>query len=732
MKNKVLLSIFTLISFISFGFIVNAEELNLTPGEEKMITYPTDSVDYQTKKHSSFQCKSTSDNTTILNHTADGGGFGVIYKSSSKTFQDGSVECNYKTVSGEKRVTTYVIKYDFGGVITLHGMQTNAPDANGDLNIVFPSFFNDGVKSYSVTSGANYVNVICPNSAINNHCTIQVADAAYNQGPVTAEVVFTLADGKKFPVEVRINAWGAARAYPGGYVTCKANNSQWKEQFGVFAGNINFWQATTGAEIQLPDCGDGKERIETAGTPIVFAGWVDTWDGSEFHNLQVTIQAPNKCAEVAGADHFYPAGKTHTVRGDKKARYTACFEYVPMVRVAPGHGELSDKSWKEGVTGIFYKEPSGNSQISLPKANEVSNEAGGMHHELKGWQNEFNRNIIEDPGASGDADGTVYTAIYDYDANGSYNNKSVYINDTVNVSLSTKVVKSCTTETNEYLSVKKETDAAGNPVCVVTGLKLTPGDVVQPVTVEYEDGAKVVYKFTVISDFGFYDQAFEPQIVVDYQEPKSETDKAIIKEEPCQRFDTKDFLTYDEVNGEMIEGSFLANSVYGARCKTEPGADYNVGMCLDPGLPGPHEQEYMFEKTIDVNTPIGAMVKELAKHTDRIVKGAGITGNTYRMGVNTAFRIAFIAHGDTYKGLPAHWTNAGNALKAGNVDAAAGYIFTNGCGNACSVAKTYLSIYVNFNASEIKEQKFEVKKVTQTTLGEDGNSYTITYSGSKL
>jgi len=729
MKNKVLLSIFALITFFSFGFIVNAEDLKVTPGQETYITYPKDSVDYKMKKYSSFSCTSSSDNTTVSNHTGDGWGFGVSHNSSSKIFSDGEVKCTYKTESGTKKTITYKIKYEFAGVITISGMQTEELDANGDLNAVFPAFFSDGVKSYKVTAGANYVNVICPNSAVNGHCTVQVADAAYNKGSVTAKIEFTLANGKVFPVEVRINAWGGARAYPGGYVTCKANSSQWKEQFGVFAGNINFWQATTGSEIQLPDCGNGTDRVVTAGTPIVFAGWVDTWDGNDFHNLQVTIQGPGECKNVAGEDHFYAAGKTHTVRGDKKARYTACFEYVPMVRIAPGHGELKASGWTEGVTGIYYKEPSGNADITLPSAGEVSNEAGRMHHELVGWQNEFDRSIIEKPGAKVKADGTVYSAVYDYDSSGSMNNRSVYINDKAEVSSSTKTVKTCSTESNEYLTAKTDKDAMGNTICVVEGLKITPEEVTQPVTVEFDDGSKIIYKFTVVSDFGFYDQEFEPTIMVDYQEPKAENDKSIITDPPCEYFETTDLHSYSE--GMHVEGSgWVISSVYGARCKGSGGA-FNAGVCLDPGIAGPHGTEYKFEKYID-NFRVYAMVEELAKHTSS-VSWHGDGFNPYRMGVNTAFRIAFIANGDTYAGLAQGWFNAGKALREGDVDGALNAIFTSSHGEAYNVAKTYLDLYDNAEEQpDKKDSKFEVKKATKTTLGEDGNSYTVDYTGSKL
>ena len=40
MKNKVLLIIFALVAFISFGYLVEAKDFDVKPGEETFIPYP--------------------------------------------------------------------------------------------------------------------------------------------------------------------------------------------------------------------------------------------------------------------------------------------------------------------------------------------------------------------------------------------------------------------------------------------------------------------------------------------------------------------------------------------------------------------------------------------------------------------------------------------------------------------------------------------------------------------
>jgi len=751
MKNKVLLIIFALVAFISFGYLVEAKDFDVKPGEETFIPYPADSLAKKLGKKTDFTCKSLSDSTILTDHSGDGWGYGISYNTSSKIYNGkGSVECTYTTINNTTKTVTYGVRFAYSGVITIRGMQTEGLDANGDLSAIFPAFFQNGVKSYKVTSGASYIKVVCPKTIEEGHCTVQVTDDAYDKGNVTAKVEFTLADGTTFPVEIRINAWGSARAYPGVYhdcssgtckAVCTANSNQWEAKFGVYAGNINFWQAKTGSSINLPDCGDGSKRMIYAGTPIVFAGWVDVYDGVDSHNLQLTIKTKGKCKEEAGDGHFFASNAS--VRGDHKARYTACYEFVPMVRIAPGHGKLlGSHGWTEGVTGIFFKEPSGNSDITLPNENEVENEIYNketkitVHHKLVGWKNETTNDVVK-PGASVKPDGTVYSAIYDYDSSGSFYNKSVYLNDTVPVSVTGKKVISCTTPANEYVKVSMGTDESGNPACVVEGLKITPGEVAQPVTVEFEGGTKVIYNFTVTSDFGFHDQIFEPQIVVEYQEPKAQSDRAIITKLNCEAWDTKTWVQYDaSASGEHIQGSSHISSAYAAKCKT--GGDWSVGVCLDPGIAGPNGATYVFDKVI-THPGIVRMVRLLKENTDKVGThspngGEGQHGNTYRMGVNTAFRIAVTGIGDRSSYVPQDWINAGERLvNQRDVDGAVRAIYDRDPHSAAAeVTRTYLERFLDESEDVDPKQVFEVKKVTKTILSEDKTSYTIDYTGSLL
>jgi len=732
MKNKrSLYYLFTLLILVLFGANI-VKAVTLTYGDEMSIDVPRGA------QANTFNCTKQENSVITLTKKADGSY--VLKLSETINVNQGReyVTCTYKDRENKDKEKSYTVDYQMSGSMSITGQQdASRPDANTDIFATFSPIFATATDIVSVDYDSSKLVLDCPTGP-RDHCTVAVATAAYNTAFDTGITIkYKKGDNTlTFPITVHVDVWGSVRAYPGADRTCSFG-SGWQSHNN---GNMNFWYATSDASVTLPTCGAGG-NVSSSGIPVYFRGWIDT-------QTQVTVQAPGKCANT-GLGALIPGGTS--VNGNERASYQACYEMKPHVRISLGHGTfINQGSWEASSTGeynIFIKEAtSPTDKITLPGKTDIENTFGaGGGQEFKGWIRGSDGHFFSFDNLEVEATGAIYYASYDYVASGDPTSRFVYIGVEDFISKTGRNVTACSSDDTDSLEATTSSDTKdpnGNVACKLMGKKVKDEVIV---TVTYDGGTPIEYHVAVVSPGGFTYE-FEPEIQVSYVQAQEVYDHTIFSPKRCES-GVFDVTTLVDWPLNRIQGSHLNSSVYGARCKGDTG-DYTAGLCMDPGIHAPYDDYVLDNSFVNNSGGLIAMVDKI--DSSKIQTGgcttSGCDTNYYRMGVNTAFRIAFAAEGKAQAnqtGSSIDFQNAGAQLAAGSIDGALGIIFTQMYGDppggrweAYEVTKDFLQTYIDHKGDAVNaanSKDFEVDKGKPVvTLGDDKNSYTIEYEKVKI
>ena len=627
----------------------------------------------------------------------------------------------------------------------------------------------DSVVEVSKANGASGEEVLSYNCS-GTTCTCQLKNVGLWHMSVHITVKYT--NGTVKTLNLAIVDYWPVRAYLGNYNTdWSYSSSQWDSDNGNLTNSLTVTSKTR-ENVTLPTVGNAETTSASTGLPVKFVNFVRMEDVNQLtgegSTMQVTmpVQKKGMCqhggrvGDVAGA-FGEPVAAGSTVKGTGPYIYVSCYEFREVVFLSLAGGEF-----KSGPTGSWtyndkINEYMSTSSTSLPAVDDISFPWGlASSKRLVAWQNQSGTR--KNPGETIELNGDTWTAIFEYDAMGSgtTTDRMVRVDDTTKISSSNTNVTSCTvgTKPSGDLDVKVE-----NGICLVTGKEKTAeGDYIT-VDVTYSGGETVTYNFIVLASANFSeDVVFEPEIeVVGIQDEElGDSDIAFTS---CGSWVCDDLITWGA--NDVIPGSTVFQSAYYAEgCNSGK----QVGLCLDPGIYGPHGATYVRDTSMDEFMQSGAVklvMGELATFLHDSTRKAqwnqgaayGEIAN-YRNGVNTAFRIITMSQGYsyTYKSTTSeadcggnvscheNWMfrNAGEALKTGDINGALNYVYNNGPETDCTgsllgqspycITKHYLEAYKGYSGTDdplaIVSEDFDIeKKASYEQTGE--NSYVITFEG---
>ena len=581
-------------------------------------------------------------------------------------------------------------------------------------------------------------------------CTCQLKDIGLWH--MSVHITVKYADGNVKTLNLRIVDFWPIRVYLGNFhiqtgpapdyamisSSWNYDSSKWESNYRGLTNSLTLTSKTRG-QVVLPNVSDANTTSQFTGLPVKFIGFVKMQDvdqlTDEGSTMQVTmpVQKKGMCekggrvGDVAGAyGEFVAAGST--ISGTGPYIYVSCYEYREVAFLSLAGGEFKSSPTGSWAFNDKINQYMTTSATTLPSADDISFPWGlTTQKRLIGWQSATGKYVTAANGPSTTIalDGDTWTAVFEYDAMGTGTNtdRMVRVGESTKIQSSNTTVLSCSAS-----SGKVEASVDENGICIVKGLdKTDEGESVQ-VTVNYNGGETVVYNYVVLGSSTFdEDVVFEPEIqVIGIQnEELGDTD---ISFSSCASWVCDNLVSWG--NNGTIPGSTLQQSAYYAEGTGGEGCDTSrqVGLCLDPGIYGPHGATYVRDHSMDTFMNSGAVqlvMNELATFLQNPSyksdwNNGAATGAVadYRNGVNTAFRIITMSTDPRYSYSTSDcgtvscnesmmFQRAGNALKSGSIEGALNYVYNANPDKNCHsgnpfgsspycVTKHYLEAYMIF------------------------------------
>ena len=624
----------------------------------------------------------------------------------------------------------------------------------------------DSVIDVSKVNGEEILSYNCSGTT----CTCQLKDKGLWN--MVAHIAVKYANGSVKILNLNIVNYWPARVYLGNYNSdWSYSSSQWESDLNHNANALTITSKTR-ERINLPTVGTTDVNAYN-GLPIKFVNFIRSQEVDQFSyegsTMAVTLpvqkknqcQAGGKIGTDSGAfGEPIPAGTE--IDGTGPYIYVSCYEYRDVVFLS-----LSGGTFKNGPTGSWEFNQNINQYMStsstqLPAVADISFPWGlASNKRLVAWQNQ--EGVRKSPGASVEVNGDTWTAIFEYDAmSGTSNDRMVRVGETTKISSSNTRVTSCSAGSSPSGRITTSVDANG--ICIIKGEEQTSGTDSIQVTVNYEGGESVVYNFTVLGSTNWSDDfVFEPEIeVIGIQDEELGDDDFSFSS--CLSWVADNLVTWGS-NG-TIEGSTVLQAAYYAECDGKR----QVGLCLDPGIYGPHGATYVRDTTMDNFMATGAVKKIMHDLitflNDESNKTAWNSGQThgpvanYRNGVNTAFRIITMSMGYSYTYSYDNcggntsciesktFEAAGKELRdhgAAGIPSALSLVYNANPDTNCHagsllgqspycVSKSYLETYFGYSGSDdgsstIVTEDFNITKNGEYIDGPGENQYSIRYTG---
>ena len=480
-----------------------------------------------------------------------------------------------------------------------------------------------------------------------NQCYLSLVETNDGKNTHTLKATFKYSsDGVKYEdaeLNMTLKYIGNIAAHPGDSGTCTMDSSQWDD--GHLGGTwTNLGGQTVGASFYLSK----KNTNVTFGTCkpkdpnlVKFVGWVPSEYMKEF-NAGVG-QLVGQCTTFPG---LVKGGQTVA---SPSPYYSACYEYVPSVKLKGLRGgKLSDTWDTYGVDSYIKKAGSASDKVKLPSVSYTDfNKANGTGYEFAGWSDGSD---IYPAGASVPADGTVYTPILQVSSTQVNYFKIVYLKETFNLKVSNANACSLGSGADKFVSASFESGT-----CKVTGKALTDENEFATITVTKTDGTTVSYKFRVLNPNGETGYEFDENNIP-IIEPGSIAGKTdtytvahgdgtgeMIADNKCNQYIVKSGGESNQWNTDSK--NVMRSGVFKVSCSDGSSLGDLIALCLDPGIMGPtDDDEIKYVKSFDVKA--GSDFAKLLNFLSKRMKVTIDTDNEYLRTANmsdknNARRIAY-------------------------------------------------------------------------------------------
>ena len=521
---------------------------------------------------------------------------------------------------------------------------------SGDINKVYDMMNATGadvIKNFKWVSGSQYVKTNgCNGTSV---CTFSPVETNDGKNTHTTEFTFTMMFGDRevnAKAIMEVTFIGTIGAHPGGLGTCTMPESDWDASHidGTWTNmqgitkRVSYYLSKRNTNVKFGSCTPNDPNL------VKFVGWAPA-EGNEYFDSGEG-QLVGVCSSMKG---LVPG---NTTAKEPKMYYSACYEYVPLVKITGlMGGKLTGDTagWTSTGTGSYINKKSG--KVKLPGLSfESVNKTNGTNYIFVGWTTVGSSNVIK-AGTEVDADGRTYTPVINRTETEIDYFKNVYFEETFNLQVTNATGCSLGSGASTYVTAE-----FSNGTCKVKGIKITEGDQNAPVVVQKTDGLTVTYKFKVLSKVGVSGYVYqdgipiiEPGVVAGkndtYTTAHGNGTGEMIEDTRCNTY----LAEYIGESGEWNTDG-MRSGVYNIKCK-EPADTLSgvIALCLDPGLMGPGKDDnVLYVKSFDVAA--GSDFSKLLNYiSDRIAHESinmGSKNDTKRIAFHIAVRIVGLKYFD--------------------------------------------------------------------------------------